>query len=256
MVEYSKQTDANGLAEFELAYGDYSVTVSYDDITVTQDVAFRKNHKNFPIPIGKGKVTATVFDADDNLVAGANVILCTGNYIDFENPDFDSIVGLNITDENGACTLKVLEDMQPSEIDAEIPFGTYYLTALKSGGVEQYCNMIVTISHSNEEVTAILQTPPIASVTITCVDDNQNLLESAWVSINEDEWSDNTNENGVVTFDDVYYGTYSISSNITIDDVDYGYYGEITIDSETVTETITLSPPSPDAENFPKVPAP
>ena len=253
MVEYTQQTDANGLAEFELAYGDYSVIVSYDDVTVTQDVAFRKNHKNFPIPIGKGKVTATVLDVDEETpISEAYVVCCSNGYMDFSNPNFEDIVGINQTDSDGVCTLKIIDGKgMPTEDDAEIVFGTYYLTAFKLNAKNPLItNMMLTINQSEVETTITLEPIPSATVTITCKDEEDNPLGYAWVELNVNEWTDNADEDGVVIFNNVYYGTYPLTASYTdMEDNNWVYDGTITIDSETVTETITLSLQSIDGDN-------
>ena len=48
----SETTDSDGKVEFELEYGDYSVTISSDGYTTkTESLAFRSNHKNFTISL-------------------------------------------------------------------------------------------------------------------------------------------------------------------------------------------------------------
>lgn len=240
MVEYSKQTDANGLAEFELDYGDYTVTVSYDDMTVTQDVAFRKNHKNFPISVGKGTVTLTLKDSNENLLDGAGAILCKTDYVDFSNPDPDDVIAVGVTHYSGTCTLKEADNFTPTEVDAEIPFGTYYFTAISSDNMF-LINMMLTVNQAEVESTIVLEPVPIATVTITCVDSEQNKLNGAYVSLNDDEWNDNADVDGVVTFINIPYSTFPLQASYVNGDVSIEYNGEITVDDTVVNETITLT---------------
>ena len=131
--ETSKSTGDDGKATFQLAYGDYEATVSADGYaTVTEELAFRSNHKNFEIEleaetpvVTTGTVTVTCQDSEENPVENATVVLST-----VEDPQsLDEVVGAGITDNTGTVTLETVNgEGQPSGTVADVTFGTYYLS--------------------------------------------------------------------------------------------------------------------------------
>lgn len=151
-----KTTDANGEVEFELEYGDYTATISAEGYaTVTEELAFRSNHKNFEIELesssGTGTVTVTCQKSDGTPLVHAGVTL----YLDMEEPP----IALGRTDSNGTVTLETVnEEGEPSGIVADVPYGDYILTG-------DYYNQVSYTAYSyegtltvdgNEEITITL----------------------------------------------------------------------------------------------------
>ena len=107
--EETKDSGIDGVVQFTRAYGDYEATISAEGYaTVTEELAFRSNHKNFEIEleaetpvVTTGTVTVTCQDSEENPVENANVLLST-----VEDPQsLDEVVGVGITDNTGTVTL-------------------------------------------------------------------------------------------------------------------------------------------------------
>lgn len=50
--ESIETTDASGVVEFELAYGDYEATITAEGYTTaTEELQFRSNHKSFTVSL-------------------------------------------------------------------------------------------------------------------------------------------------------------------------------------------------------------
>ena len=128
-------TGDDGKATFQLAYGDYEATISAEGYaTVTEELAFRSNHKNFEIEleaetpvVTTGTVTVTCQDEYNTPLNGAVVILST----DLQDPT--TWIGMGVTDNTGTVTLETIdttgEQPSPSGTVADIDFGTYSLYA-------------------------------------------------------------------------------------------------------------------------------
>ena len=160
--EETKDSGIDGVVQFTRAYGDYEATISADGYTtVTEELQFRSNHKNFEIEleaetpvVTTGTVTVTVLDGDDNdaPLEDENVFLCSTD--DVPGQSDDNLVAYGKTDANGECTL-VLWDTSthhPTEVD-DIPFGNYYLI-VNDGGFETYDEAFTV--DGDEEVTITL----------------------------------------------------------------------------------------------------
>ena len=99
-------TDENGTASFELEYGDYTCTVTCTGYeSVTEDLSFRSNHKNFSITLTESGgeesdlVTITVLDdtTGEHLVASDNV------KVQIDTLDSEGVLLENV-DDNGQVT--------------------------------------------------------------------------------------------------------------------------------------------------------
>lgn len=160
--EESETTDATGKAEFELEYGDYSASISASGYTTkTESLAFRSNHKNFTVSLesATGTVTVTALDGYEEPavpLAEGTVVLATAQ-VDWGDPDLATYV-VAVTrsfDENGTATLKVPDEYGlPTETDADVPYGTYYLCA--TGDSIEYSG---TLTVDGDETVTITLTP-------------------------------------------------------------------------------------------------
>ena len=155
--EDSDTTDANGVVTFELEYGDYSATISADGyVTATESLAFRSNHKNFTVTlesaVNTGTVTVTCQNAGETPLAGADVILYTGDTPPSDQDD-SMIVAVGTTGEDGVAEMIVYDTSshQATEV-TDIPFGTYHLIAIK--GSNEYSGSLTV--DGDEEVTITL----------------------------------------------------------------------------------------------------
>ena len=118
-----QQTGDDGKATFQLEYGDYVATITKDGYqTKTENIAFRSNHKNFTIALesasGTGTVTVTAVNSEQTPLEYANINLIDGN----------KIIGAGFTDDSGTTILYEVDgEGVPTEIVANVPFGTYSL---------------------------------------------------------------------------------------------------------------------------------
>ena len=159
--EDSETTDATGKAEFELEYGDYSATISADGyVTATESLAFRSNHKNFSVTLvsATGTVTVTCKDSEELAVENATVFLTTETITIDSPPSSDIILGGGVTGADGTITLKTLDGQQWSDTDADIPFGTYYLSGV-SVDDETIASLNETFTVDGDETVTITLTP-------------------------------------------------------------------------------------------------
>ena len=152
-------SDSEGVVEFELAYGDYDATVVADGFaTVTEELAFRSNHKNFTIALesasGTGTVTVTCVDSEQQALNDCTVLLSTAP-IDFDSQDDSDFVAYG-TGENGVATLTLWDTTthQPTE-ETQIPFDTYYIGAISTFGTPKTYNGTLTVD-GDETVTITL----------------------------------------------------------------------------------------------------
>lgn len=211
--EDSKTTDENGKVEFDLPYGDYAVTVSKDGYgSVTDTLAFRSNHKNFSIVLemmGTGTVTVTCTDNEDNPLENATVALSTEEYFDSDNPNYDIVLGLNYTDTDGVATLKEIDRYDnPTDVDAEIPFGNYhlfvdYFDINQQKSVLRYKGML-RVNSETVEISIVLQPIPSANVTFTLYNgmsdyDNPTPVTNGYIMVGRDEYQ--VDENGQVNLE-------------------------------------------------------
>ena len=157
-------SDEEGVVEFELEYGDYNATIEATGYTTaTEELAFRSNHKNFtvtltaepvpPTPTTEGTVTVTCQDSGQTPLP-ANILLEEGTYGD---PDY-KLWGVGVAGDDGTCVLKVPDEYDaPTEVTAEIPFGTYSLYALYDDG-EVYLDYLdeAFVIDGDETVTVTL----------------------------------------------------------------------------------------------------
>lgn len=212
--EDSKTTDENGKVEFDLPYGDYTVTVSKDGYgSVTDTLAFRSNHKNFSIVLdtmGTGTVTVTTIDGEDNKLGGADVWLTNGE-------DGEYIAG-GITDANGECTLR--EDSTTDSPIAQIPYGTYDLYAIAYDQLFYYGKF--TVNNESMETTITLGQ---SSLTVNITGDDVGREVGVYVGLIGDCPRDEDFQittTGSITFDDVINNVGSWYIEIVATEYDTG----------------------------------
>ena len=136
-----KTTDASGETTFTLDYDDYLVEVSKSGyVDYEENIKFRANHKSFtfsieaepvpPTPTTEGTVTVTCQDSEQTPLTAA-ISLEEGTY---GEPDY-KLWGAGIAGDDGTCVLKVPDEQDaPTEVTAEIPYGTYILYAMYNDG--------------------------------------------------------------------------------------------------------------------------
>ena len=155
--ETSKSTGDDGKATFQLAYGDYEATISAEGYaTVTEELAFRSNRKNFEVELeassGTGTVTVTVQDSEQQPLKATNLFLCNTDQLDPE--DDSNWVAIEDSGPSGTATLTIYDTAthQPTE-ETQIPFGSYYLFAIKAN-FETYSSALTV--DGDETVTITL----------------------------------------------------------------------------------------------------
>ena len=153
-----QQTGDDGKATFQLEYGDYTATITKDGYqTVTENIAFRSNHKNFNITLEEATATVSaIVYSNGNPLSNQLVMLRTNSdYVSnpvsdgtvaFCNSSADSFKPLNVTDPTTHT---------PTQ-STDIPFGTYYLCVpILSKGQYGYIEEFVV--DGDKEVTIQLQ---------------------------------------------------------------------------------------------------
>ena len=135
-----------------------------------------------PEPVGNPEITITITDEEDNPIENATVSVVestsTGTVTvtvldtDGETPledalvdlytveepsSLDDCVGTGVTGSDGTCTLKELDRTQqiptPTETDAEVTYGTYYLFGEDSNGDNHYKGILVVDGDENVTIT-------------------------------------------------------------------------------------------------------
>lgn len=168
----SETTDATGVVEFDLEYGDYTATVEADGYTTaTEELAFRSNHKNFTVTLESavttGTVTVTCQDSESNPVNEAICMVSTT-----ETPtSADDYIGMGISGSDGVAIIYEFDKQtyRPTEVVAQIPYGDYYLlgNASDTHGNISYTGALTV--DGNEEITITLESAvTTGTVTVTC----------------------------------------------------------------------------------------
>ena len=129
--EDSETTDAEGKAQFELAYDDYSATIEAEGYTTkTESLAFRSNHKNFTIALEAeaqtGTVTVTTVDSEQTPLENATCVLLH----ELAPPSPTNVVGGGLTGSDGTTLLYEFDEQgQPTQTVKQVEYGDYYLIA-------------------------------------------------------------------------------------------------------------------------------
>jgi gliding motility-associated-like protein len=201
-------TDENGQVTLELPNGEYDYTVTidgYDDFTGTITVGGEDMDETITMTTETHTISITVVDENGDPIEGATVTINGEEYV---------------TDENGQVTL-------------ELPNGEYDYTVTIDG----YDDFTGTITMGGEDVDEIVtMTTETHTITITVLDENDDPIAGAIVTINGETYT--TDENGQVTVT-LPDGTY----NYTV--VADGYHnngGTITVNGEDVEETVNMVP--------------
>lgn len=241
MTEYTKTTGADGVAKFELPYGDYTVTIEADGYeTNVQTVAFRKNHKNFPIPIetDKGDYGFELVDSQ------TEEVLATGTCNFGEESELQNSIAIEVV----TCS------------DETYLTGEYH-TPLDIFQFESINNN--DFGDRDGEWYGFINFTFDEYVTITCLDDEENPLSNVitiWSTEAIDMSTPNlqavkglgdTQRNGVAKLygfkdgKDMRYpipyanGSYWITALINQDIL---YQGQVQLDAEHRNFTLTLTP--------------
>ena len=143
--EETKDSGIDGVVQFTRAYGDYEATVSADGYaTVTEELQFRSNHKNFEIELeaasSTGTVTVTCQDESENKLGGVSIAICTEL-----PPSQSTIVATGETDgtiDVGVATI------------TDVPYGSYKLLAHDPNTELSYTGDLTV--DGDEEVTITL----------------------------------------------------------------------------------------------------
>ena len=241
-------TDATGKATFDVAYGDYTVTIEKDGyVTKTEDVAFRSNHKNFSIELvedsGTTNVEVTTVDGEDTPLQSSALFLLTKSVTD---PNFDEntdILGMGVTDENGVGTIMEFEiDSEthqpvPTETPLDVDFGTYYVFARNGATLTKEERITVDATHNTFTMT--LDTPK-ATVTFTCQDVNGDPITNGGGQLIIDsvnKYTSTIQSDGTITFTNVEFDEYDVNIMAT----DWArYVGIVDVNDFVITETVTL----------------
>ena len=219
MSKYTTTTNSAGIAEFEVEYDTYTVTITKDGFkTVTLDVPFSEDSKEFRVTfehIQDTELTIEVQDDGGIGIPGANVKL-VGD-VTFED----------ITDSSGKAYF-------------EIPYGDYAATVSKDGYIT--ITEDIVFSEDQKTFTVTLETVPKPQLTIFVSDENAQPAEGALVTITEtmgdEEQSATTDEDGKVIFD-VDYGDYTVT---TTKDGYKTSTEDIVFNEDHTTFNITLEP--------------
>ena len=241
--EETKDSGIDGVVQFTREYGDYEATVSAEGYaTVTEELAFRSNHKNFEIELeaasSTGTVTVTCQDSESNPLAQATVGVLTEN----AQPSPQNIVGLGITGNDGVTLIYEVDSQtgEPTSVVKEVPYGDYYLSAIYEDETTLNYTGTLTVD-GDEDVTITLteQQTNTGTVTVTCVDEEQTPMMDILVALSQDDTpitSATSDDNGIAILEDVPFGTYVLDASAK----GYEYTGTLTIDGdETVTITLT-----------------
>lgn len=156
----TKSTGGDGKTTFTLDYDDYLVEVEksgYEDYE--ENIKFRANHKSFTLnieaePSQSGTVTVTCQDSEQTPLP-ANISLEEGTY---GRPDY-KLWGVGVASADGTCVLKVPDEKEaPTEVTAEIPYGTYTLSAGYDDGEVGYSYLDESFVIDGDETLTITLT--------------------------------------------------------------------------------------------------
>ena len=235
-------TGDDGKATFQLAYGDYTATISKDGYTTkTENIAFRSNHKNFSITLvesgGTGTVTVTCQDESENPLANSGVVLST-EPIDFSSQDDTGFVAFGQTGSDGTVTLNLwdITTHQPTQ-DTDVPYGTYYFGGYNAdGGIKIYTG---TLTVDGDETVTITLTTPVVTTKITVYDENTQPLSGATVTISlnsETVASGTTDTNGEYSTNLLIFG---MEYDLLVEATGYQDY-EDTIEGGTTDKEVDM----------------
>lgn len=159
--EETKDSGIDGVVQFTRAYGDYEATISAEGYTtVTEELAFRSNHKNFTVEleaetpvVTTGTVTVTCQDSSQQTTSYPSAILYTGDVPPSEQDDSMVVAGGSSDGDPFVMVVYDTSTHQGTENTA-IPFGTYTLFADAERGQISYTGTLVV--DGDEEVTITL----------------------------------------------------------------------------------------------------
>ena len=229
-------TGDDGKATFQLEYGDYVATISKDGYqTVTENIAFRSNHKNFNITLeetgGFTKVTGIVKNTSNEPITDGMVTLS-----DIPSGLSGAIFyGASNLNNDGTFTFMEFDGTQISSEEAIIHYGTYWIEFSTS---EYYLLKQVTIS-SNDNHLELTAYGENEHINLNFVDGNNLPLLNTFVSdgdliIDEQRQlalisvialNDNTGDTGQITtangvFGDISCTVGDIVTRFTLEDGD------------------------------------
>lgn len=132
-VTFSGETDASGEVVIEVPLEKYDITATatgYVDYEHSDPVVVGGDYSlSIAMDSLSGNVTVTAIDSEELAVEDATVLLTTETITLDSEPSTDIIMGGGITGADGTITLKTFnENHQWTDVDADIPFGTYYLS--------------------------------------------------------------------------------------------------------------------------------
>ena len=236
-----KTTDASGETTYSLDFDNYTVEVEktgYEDYS--ENIKFRANHKTFTIPLEAVtyKVTVTAKDGSANALEGATVAIKQSS----------TTVASGTTGSDGKV-----------ELDG-VRANTYTLEATSSDETLSYTGSL-TVDGDETETITLTEAVSTGTVTVTCKDESENLLDGAEVMLFEGEVSNDpfaygtTDSNGVTTLTlwdaethqptqdtSIAFGTYVLLAQyVDAQEDSYIYQNNLTVDGdENVTATLTL----------------
>ena len=171
----SETTGSDGVASFELEYGDYEATISADGFeTYTDTLQFRSNHKNFTVTLessggSSGTLTVTAVDSEQTPLENSLIFATDEQYndivefLDAMEQDPTIVLGYGLTDNTGEALLMTMgEEWQPVEPVINFEAGTHYIYAVSSGFDKVYAG---TVSINGDTTTTITLTAPTTDFT-------------------------------------------------------------------------------------------
>ena len=205
----SKVTDDSGNVAFEnVLSGDYTINVSAPNYASTsKSISVSKSANSFTVYLSrlKGSVTITVKNSSSGaVISNANV----------------EIVGFgsSYTDGTGKAVF------------SNVPYGSYSVNASALGYNAATTTLNVSAASQSLEIT--LEQPKY-TVTVNVKDQNGNPISGATVS--GLGTAKTTDTNGTAVFQDITYGSYTISVSA------YGYYDASTTKVISSNDTINIS---------------
>ena len=231
MSKYTTTTNSDGVAEFEVEYDTYRVTIVKDGFkTVTLDVPFSEDSREFRVTFEHIQGTELTIEVQDDGgigIPGAFVRLVGDVTVE------------DITDSSG-------------KVYFEVPYGNYTATIAKDG----YITATEDITFTEEHKTFTITLEPVTKhqLTILVSDEYVQPAEGALVTINDnatnEEHSATTDSEGKVIFE-VYYGDYTVTttkdgyktatSSITFSENQKTFHVTLEPAPETDTLRITVS---------------
>ena len=243
--EETKDSGIDGVVQFTRAYGDYEATISAEGYaTVTEELAFRSNHKNFTVEleaaapvVQTGTVTVTLQDSEGD--AKGVIYLCDSNEAPYEDDSNVIAYGQTTNDTNPVTlTLYDVETHEATEV-TDIPFDTYYVFAKDNGDEEFYTGTLTVDGDEDVTITLTEQQTNTGTVTVTCVDEEQTPMMDILVALSQDDTpitSATSDDNGIAILENVPFGTYVLDASAK----GYEYTGTLVVDGdEEVTITLT-----------------